>query len=158
MTSAAIEAAKQEQQFITAILRTVGERQLGRRPIEEITTRDVEAMAKACMGTLPKRRWAQAAPPGPKPSTVRVRPSEARDRSVVPPAPLVSTGGCECVCGHASIGWRFYVADGWLPVCVRHMTGAGSKVRSYDEGQQAGFGPDEVVTSGASVTSEAVES
>lgn len=156
MTSAAIEAAKQEGRFVTAILRIVGERQLGHRPIEEITTRDVEAMARECMKTLPKRRPLDGAPPGPKP--LRTRPSEARDRSSVPPAPLVSTGGCECVCGHASIGWRFYVADGWLPVCVRHMTGAGSKVRSYDEGQQAGFGPDGVATSGASVTSEAVES
>jgi hypothetical protein len=149
MTSAAIEAARQEQQFITAILRTVGERQLGRRPIAEITTRDVEAIAKACMGTLPKRRPLDAAPPGPKPSSVRVRPSEARDRSSVPPAPLVPTGGCECVCGEPSIGWRFYIADGWLPVCSRHMTGAGERVRQLDDGVRAGFGPDGVVTSGA---------
>lgn len=161
MTSATIEAARQEQQFITAILRTVGERQLGRRPIEEITTRDVEAMAKACMSTLPKRRWAQAAPPGPKPSTVRVRPSEARDRSVVPPAPEEPAAGFDCApggCGDASIGWRFYVAAGWVPACSRHMTGAGARVRSLDDGQRMRFRAAGVVTSGASVTSEAVES
>lgn len=139
MTSAAIEAAKQEGRFVTAILRIVGERQLGRRPIEEITTRDVEAMARECMKTLPKRRPLDGAPPGPKPSSVRVRPSQARDRSVVPPAPLVSTGGCECVCGHASIGWRFYVAAGWVPACSRHMTGAGARVRSLDDGQRMRF-------------------
>ncbi len=159
MTSAAIEAAKQQQLFYSAILRTVGERQLGHRPIEEITTRDVEAMAKACMGTLPKRRPPEGAPPGPKP--LRVRPSEARDRSNAPAAPEEPAGGRDCDaggCGLPSIGWRLYVGQGWLPVCTRHMTGAGAKVRRLDDGQRVRFRSDGNGESGADVTSEAVES
>jgi hypothetical protein len=142
MTSTATDAARQQRLFYSAILRTVGERQLGHRPIEEITTRDVEAMAKACMGTLPKRRPPEGAPPGPKPSTPRVRRSEARDKSVVPAAPEEPAAGRDCEagdCGLPSIGWRHYVDQGWLPACSRHMTGAGAQVRSLDDGQRMRF-------------------
>ena len=144
-----ISPAHQEELFYAALLQTVSERGMGRRSIQEVTTGDVRAMAKACMAKLPKPRPLDLTPPGPKPSKPRVRRSEARDKSVVPAAPEEPAGGRDCDaggCGDASVGWRHYVGQGWLPVCTRHMTGAGARVRSLDAGQRmrfraAGAGP-----------------
>lgn len=156
--SETIDPAVQERMFFAAILHTVAERGCGHRPIQEVTTGDIRAMARACMAKLPKPRPPDQTPPGPKP--VRIRPSEARDRSVVPDPPDGAAGGCGCKrneCGLPSVGWRFYVDQGWLPVCSRHMTGAGATVRRGDAGRSR-FRADESASSGATVTSGAVES
>lgn len=138
-----IDPAAQEQLFFAALLHTVSERGCGHRPIQEVTTGDIRAMAKACMAKLPKPRPADLLPPGPKPSgPPRARRSEARDKSVVPPAPEEPAAGRDCGagdCGLPSIGWRHYVDQGWLPACSRHMTGAGAQVRSLDDGQRMRF-------------------
>ena len=83
---------RQEQLFVSAILRVVGERGLGHRPFVEITTRDVEAMARAAYRTLPKNRPpdTQAAPGRP---FVAQDPRVTGKGPVQPPAALSGTGG-----------------------------------------------------------------
>lgn len=86
--------SRQEQLFYSAILRVVGERGLGRRPIAEVTTRDVEAMARAAYRTLPRNR-----PPDTQPAPGR--PFVAKDPRVTVAAPVRPSGGPGGAGGHS---------------------------------------------------------
>lgn len=87
----------QEQKIHSAILRVVGERGLGRRPIDEVTTADVAAMAHAAYRTLPEARPVSRTmgtrPPADPPersATVtpdRIAPEKAPTRPLTAPSP-----------------------------------------------------------------------
>lgn len=86
MPSTTPVVTRQEQLMYSAILRVVSERGLGHRPIAEVTTRDVEAMAKAAYRTLPRNRPPDAQPAAGRPFVAQdprvtgkrpVRPSAA---------------------------------------------------------------------------------
>lgn len=89
-----IDRAAQERLFFSAILQTVSERGLGRRPIQEVTTGDVAAMARACMAKLPKGR-----PPDTQPASGR--PFVAQDPRVTKTAPVRPPGGLGVAGGHS---------------------------------------------------------
>lgn len=94
MPSTTPAVTRQEQLFVSAILRVVGERGLGHRPFVEITTRDVEAMARAAYRTLPKNR-----PPDSRPAAGR--PFVAQDPRVTGKAPVRPPVALGAVGGHS---------------------------------------------------------
>lgn len=79
----------QELKIHAAILRVVGERGLGRRPIDEVTTADVAAMAHAAWRTLPEARPVERAGNGRLPGDLRERAAAlAPDRAAAGRVPV----------------------------------------------------------------------
>jgi hypothetical protein len=99
--------------------------------------------AQAAVAVRAAQEWSMKASVTPMPNLHIPTPQKPVPHPTdLPPDHPTDPGVCcarkDCSSTQPAIGWRWYVADGWHPVCSRHMAGATQLGRRHNTQYEAG--------------------